>query len=123
MKIVRRTYNVPRPHAMSHMDGYHKLIRWGFVIHGLIDGYSRLVSTRFSMQAIVSDSVWLSKITALRAHSDNRAGTVLKMFKRAERRYGLPSRVRGDRGGENIKVAVYIIIRRGRHRGSFIWGT
>lgn len=35
----RRTYRVPRPNALWHCDGHHKLIRWGFVIHGFIDGY------------------------------------------------------------------------------------
>lgn len=44
VQIVRRVYHVTGPNGMSHMDGHHKLIRWGFVIHGLIDGYSRLVS-------------------------------------------------------------------------------
>jgi hypothetical protein len=29
---------------MWHLDGHHKLIRWGIVIHGFVDGYSRLVS-------------------------------------------------------------------------------
>lgn len=41
--IDRREYRVPRPHALWHMDGHHKLIRWGIVIHGIIDGYSRMV--------------------------------------------------------------------------------
>ena len=28
---------------MWHLDGYHKLIRWNVVVHGGIDGYSRLI--------------------------------------------------------------------------------
>ncbi|KAI5982901.1 hypothetical protein EDC04DRAFT_2616344 [Pisolithus marmoratus] len=28
-----------RPNALWHMDGHHKLIRWGIVIHGIVDGY------------------------------------------------------------------------------------
>lgn len=29
--------------CLRHLDGHHKLIRWRFVIHGAIDGYSRVV--------------------------------------------------------------------------------
>ncbi|KIJ59586.1 hypothetical protein HYDPIDRAFT_47852, partial [Hydnomerulius pinastri MD-312] len=35
----RRKYRVRRPNALWHLDGHHKLIRWGIVIHGVIDGY------------------------------------------------------------------------------------
>ena len=42
--IDRRVYEVPRPNALWHLDGHHKLIRWGIVIHGIVDGYSRTVS-------------------------------------------------------------------------------
>ena len=42
--IHRRQYAVSRPNALWHMDGHHKLIRWGIVIHGIIDGYCRTVS-------------------------------------------------------------------------------
>jgi len=42
--IRRRKYEVSRPNALWHVDGHHKLIRWGIVIHGFIDGYSRTVS-------------------------------------------------------------------------------
>jgi len=42
--IKRRTYHVKRPNALWHLDGHHKLIRWGIVIHGFIDGFCRTVS-------------------------------------------------------------------------------
>lgn len=42
--IKRRCYRVPRPNALWHLDGHHKLNRWGFVIHGIIDGFCRTVS-------------------------------------------------------------------------------
>lgn len=42
-KIQRRQYKVSRPNALWHMDGHHKLIHWGIVIHGVVDGYSRTV--------------------------------------------------------------------------------
>ena len=40
--IKRRKYCVPGPNSLWHIDGHHSLIRLGFVIHGGIDGYSRL---------------------------------------------------------------------------------
>jgi hypothetical protein len=42
-KIRRRVYKVSRPNYLWHMDGHHKLIKWGIVIHGFVDGYSRTV--------------------------------------------------------------------------------
>lgn len=41
--IHRRQYQVSCPNALWHMDGHHKLIHWGIVIHGIIDGYSQTV--------------------------------------------------------------------------------
>ncbi|KAG8943831.1 hypothetical protein FRC04_002454 [Tulasnella sp. 424] len=100
----RRTYRVARPNSVWHCDGHHKLIRWGFVIHGFIDGFCRT-------------------IVALRASTSNSATTVLRLFKHAVRQYGRPLRVRGDRGGENVKVAVNMIRHRGVNRASFMWGS
>ncbi|RXK35329.1 hypothetical protein M231_07432 [Tremella mesenterica] len=42
--IVRRVYSVPCVNAMWHIDGHHKLIPWKIVIHGGIDGFSRMMS-------------------------------------------------------------------------------
>lgn len=42
-KVKRKQYHVSRPDALWHIDGHHKLISWGFVIHGIVDGYSRAV--------------------------------------------------------------------------------
>lgn len=39
----RRQYKVARPNALWHIDGHHKLILWGIVIHGCVDGFSRTV--------------------------------------------------------------------------------
>ncbi|KAF9023503.1 hypothetical protein BDZ89DRAFT_884787, partial [Hymenopellis radicata] len=36
--IKRREYLVSRPDALWHVDGHHKLIHWGIVIHGIVDG-------------------------------------------------------------------------------------
>ncbi|KAI6114827.1 hypothetical protein EDD16DRAFT_1483344, partial [Pisolithus croceorrhizus] len=36
-------YYVKWPNAVWHINGHHKLIRWGIVIHGFIDGFCRTV--------------------------------------------------------------------------------
>ena len=41
--VRRRHYSVPGPLSLWHLDGNHKIIRWGFVIHGCVDGYSQRV--------------------------------------------------------------------------------
>jgi hypothetical protein len=38
--VVRRNYEVPRCNHLWHFDGHHKLIDWGIVIHGGVDGYN-----------------------------------------------------------------------------------
>ncbi|KAH0835633.1 hypothetical protein J3R83DRAFT_9382 [Lanmaoa asiatica] len=101
--IQRWVYEAPRSNYVWHIDGHHKLIRWGFVIHGIIDGFCRTV-------------------VGLHANTDNRAQMVLALFLTAIEEYGTPSRVRGDRGGENIDVAVWMIEHRGHNRSSFLWG-
>lgn len=41
--IYRRSYRVSCPNALWHIDSYHALIRWKLIIHGRVDGFSRLV--------------------------------------------------------------------------------
>ncbi|KAJ3505025.1 hypothetical protein NMY22_g17726 [Coprinellus aureogranulatus] len=106
--IARRDYDVARPGSLLHMDGHHKLILWGFVIHGIYaDG----------------DNPCLVQILGLRASSNNKASTVLRLFLDVVDKYGWPSRVRGDRGSENVEVSVCMTLARGLNRASFIWGT
>lgn len=105
--LHRRKYQVASPNALWHLDGYHKLIRWKLIVHGCIDGYSRL-------------------IVYLKVASNNRAATVLRCFlEGVQEEYGLPSRIRMDRGGENVEVAEYMLLHpdRGPGRGSAITGS
>lgn len=37
--ITRHEYHSSRPNALWHCDSHHKLILWGIVIHGFIDGF------------------------------------------------------------------------------------
>jgi len=73
------------------------------VIHGAIDGYSRL-------------------ITFLQCSDNNRSETVLDKFTKANQEYGLPSRVRTDHGGENVLVWDFMENQRGYGRSSYIAG-
>ena len=83
-------------------DTHHKLIRWKFVIHAGIDGYSRL-------------------ITYMKCAGNNRATTMYRLCISAVEQYHLPSRVRSDQGGEeNILVAQHMIEQRGAERNSMI---
>lgn len=86
-----------------HIDSNHKLVNYRFVFHGCIDGYS-------------------GRIIYVACETDNKSETVLSLFRKGENEFGLPSRVRGDRGTENIGTAMYMIEKRGTNRGSFIVG-
>ena len=55
--------------------------------------------------------------------NNNRSDVVLKLFKEGVEQYMLPSRVRGDMGGENVQVADYMIRHRGVGRGSYLTGS
>ena len=103
--LHRRRYQVKGPNSLWHIDGNHKLIRWRIVIHGGVDGYSRI-------------PVYLG------ASDNNKAFTVLQLFLKGIQLYGLPSRVRADQGGENSLVSQYMLRHPlcGPNRGSFITG-
>ena len=55
------------------------------MVHGGIDGFSRL-------------------IVFLQCSSNNKSSTVLHAFRSGVQQYGLPQRIRSDRGGENVEV-------------------
>jgi hypothetical protein len=102
--ITRRTYSVPGPNSLWHIDGHHSLINWGFVIHGAIDGFSRL-------------------ICFLKCSTNNKKETVEALFIEATEKYSWPSRVRTDYGGENTLVWQHMLARRGENRGSALVGS
>lgn len=80
-------------------------VTWKFVVHGVIDGFSRY-------------------IVSLRVATNNRKSTVAAFFMEAVDQLdrGLPLRVRGDRGGENRDVAKIMYRARGVDSGAFISG-
>lgn len=102
--VSRRSYSVRAPNSLWHLDGHHSLVTWGFVIHGSIDGYSRL-------------------ITFLKCSTNNYSETVTSLFLTATARYGWPSRVRTDYGGENVGVWQVMEERQGQERGSYLVGS
>jgi hypothetical protein len=63
-------------------------------------------------------------IVFLACSTDNKAGTVFNKFIHAVEEFGLPSRIRSDKGGENVDVAWYMLSHpaRGPARGSHITG-
>ena len=103
-RVHRRIYNVQGPNHLWHIDTNHKLVRWYFIIVGLLDGFSRLP-------------------ISLECCTNNKAETVLACFSKGVQAYGLPSRVRSNRGRENVLVADYMLDKRGTNRGSMITET
>lgn len=118
-KTPRRGYQTDRPNAMWHMDGHHKLIHWGIVIHGITDGFSRKVSLLLVYLGCLNIHL---QIMGLKACTDNKASTVLDAFVSSILQHGIPNRVRGDRGGENRDVSILMLLLRGLNRASFVWG-
>ena len=101
-KTKHKPYSVPGPNSLWHigenafvifivncfrtyilLDGNHKLVRWRMVVHGAIDGFSRM-------------------LLYLHRCSNNKATTVLSLFIQVVNEYGLPSRVQTDQGLEKV---------------------
>ena len=69
------------------MDGHHKLIRYGLITHWCIDE-----NTRTIIYFGFKDS--------------NKSSVVLLLFKDGVKEFQLPSRVRGDKGGNKQHIII-----------------
>jgi len=89
-RLKRRQYKVRGPGSLFHIDTHHKLGRkYGIVIHGCTDGYSKLC-------------------IYCRANDANNSESALNFFVSGCNRVMFPSRVRTDRGTENVKIWQYM---------------
>ena len=79
------------------------IFRWNFVIHGGIDGFSRL-------------------IPYMRVATDNTANTALSVFLGSLREFGVPGKIRIDGGSEFSHIKRLMIHLNGDRRGSAIVG-
>jgi len=99
--VSRRQYLVPWPNALWHLGGHHSLIRWGLVIHGCIDGFSRQI---MFLRCIINN---------------NLSQTLLELVLKAIENDALwPSRIRVDYGVESVQVCDVMLEARGGGRGS-----
>ncbi|XP_067938690.1 uncharacterized protein [Watersipora subatra] len=85
--LKRRVYHAPGPNYVWHIDGWDKLKKFGFAVHGCIDGFSRYV-------------LWLEV-----GVTNNDPAVIAKYFlDQVEKIKALPKIVRADRGTENVNV-------------------
>jgi hypothetical protein len=101
--VKRVIYHVKGPHHLWHIDGNHKMKDFGIAVEAGIDGFSRAC-------------VFMKAISVYDAMS------ILNLFTEGVIEYTLPSRVRTDKGTENVRIAEYMINARGSFRGSIITG-
>jgi len=86
--LRRRLYYSQGPNWVWHIDGYDKLKPYGFSIHGAIDGYSRKI-------------LWLDIFQSNKDPSQICSAYVESIININ----GIPRKVIGDRGSENVYVA------------------
>ena len=90
-RLRRRKYTSPGPNFVWHIDGHDKLKRYGFSIHGGIDGFSRRV-------------LWLEVST-----SNKMPEVIAKYYLDAVKRNGLPVNVKADDGREHSLGTTYTL--------------
>uniref|UniRef100_A0A7M5X0C0 Integrase core domain-containing protein n=1 Tax=Clytia hemisphaerica TaxID=252671 RepID=A0A7M5X0C0_9CNID len=85
--IRRRIYETMGPNDVCHIDGNDKLKKWGFCIHGAVDGFSRKL-------------LWLKVST-----TNNDPAIIAKFYiEFVTKTKIVPKVVRMDRGTENIYI-------------------
>lgn len=100
-RLKRRRYRMAGPNYLWHCDGYDKLKKFGFAIHGCVDGYSRKV-------------LWLHVAT-----SNNKPEIVAYYYLKCVRELGfLPTMIRSDRGSDNTIIDQLQIALRFHHEDS-----
>ncbi|XP_035688598.1 uncharacterized protein LOC118424168 [Branchiostoma floridae] len=113
--IRRQPYRAVCPGWIWHIDSYHKLnghprrisrhaVRWGISIQGGVDGYSRTC-------------------TFLSAAGYNTADLMKRAFLLGVREYGFPSRIRTDRGSENVEIGRFMVNLRGHQHNAHFKGS
>ena len=81
-RLERRTYTVPGPNSIWHIDGYDKLKPFGLCISGCIDGFSRKI-------------IWLN------VYNTNNNPIIIRGYFLESVKNLCPCVVRGDYGTEN----------------------
>lgn len=93
-RLKRRTYKVPGPNHLWHVDNHDKIKRYGFPVYGCIDGFSKEV-------------VWINV-----SKTNNDPAIIGSYFLNAVERLGyLPTLIRADKGTkanlmENFQIAL-----------------
>lgn len=118
--IHRREYKVAGANSLWHHDGQHGRYSPRPVCHTPADQSTGLIRFKIVLHCFIDGKSHM--ITGLHANNNNRAETVFTLFQEATAKHGIPSRVRGDHGTENLVVAKYMEDTRGYDRGSYIWG-
>ena len=100
-RLHRRVCNVQGPNHLWHIGTNHKIVRWYFIIVGVVDGFSRLP-------------------VSLECCTNNKAETVLTCFSKGVKHMVFLAEFKSDRGREKVLVTDYMLDKRGTNRGSKI---